>query len=84
MSGLIRKLIGQAKSQLLRYIEMVNGLMERRPIETALDEEESEAEVFANRISTTIALLEKCNDDWSKILKKLKDDAKVTKECKYA
>ena len=45
---------------------------------------ESEAEDFANRISTNIALLEKCNNDWSNILKKLKDDAKVTEERDYA
>ena len=84
MSGPIRKLIGPAKFQLLRYIETANGLMEKRPVETLLDEEESEAEDFANRISTTITLLEKCNDDWSNILKELKDDAKVTEEREYA
>ena len=32
--------------ELLKYIEAANGLMERRPSETALDEEESEAEDF--------------------------------------
>ena len=84
MSGPIRKLIGPAKFRLLRYIETANGLMEKRPVETLLDEEESEAEDFANRISTTITLLEKCNDDWSNILKELKDDAKVTEEREYA
>ena len=76
MSGPIRKLIGPAKSRLLRYIETANGLMEKRPVETLLDKEESEAEDFANRISTIITLLEKCNNDWSNILKELKDDAK--------
>ena len=84
MSGPIRKLIGLAKSRLLIYIETANGLMEKRPVETLLDEEESKAEDFANRISTTITLLEKCNDDWSNILKELKDDTKVTKEREYA
>ena len=58
--------------------------MERKPAETQLDEEESEAEDFANRISTNIALLEKCNNDWLNILKELKDNAKVTEEHKYA
>ena len=84
MSGPIRKLVGPAKSRLLKYIETANGLMERRLLETALDEKESEAEDFANRISTNIALLEKCNNDWSNILKELKDDAKVTEEREYA
>ena len=58
--------------------------MERRSVETTLDEEESKPEDFANRISTTITLLEKCNDDWLNILKELKDDTKVTEEHEYA
>ena len=41
MSGPIRKLISPAKSRLLKYIEMANGLMERNPVETQPDEEES-------------------------------------------
>ena len=61
MSGLIRKLIVPAKSRLLKYIEVANGLMERRLLETTLDEEENEAEDFANRILTNIALPKKCN-----------------------
>ena len=85
MLGPIRRLIGPTKSRLLKYIETANGLMERKPVETQLDEEEIEAEDFANRISTNIiALLEKCNNDWSNILKELKDDAKVTEEREYA
>ena len=59
---------------------MANGLMEKRPVETLMDEEESEVEDFANRISTTITLLEKCNNNWSNILKELKDNTKVTEE----
>lgn len=39
MLGPIRKLSGSAKSQLLMYIKMESGLMERRPVETTLDEE---------------------------------------------
>ena len=67
MLGLIRKLIGPAKSRLQWYIESAIGLLEKKPIETELDEEEGEAEDFANRISSNIALLEKCNKDWSNI-----------------
>ena len=58
--------------------------MERKPVETQLDEEEGEAEDFANRFSTNIALIEKCNNDWSNILKELKDDEKVIEEREYA
>ena len=39
---------------------------------------------FANRISPNIALLKKCDNDWSNSLKELKDDAKVIEECEYA
>ena len=46
-----------------------------------LDEEESEAEDFTNRISINIVLLKKCNNDQSNILK---DDRKVTEEGEYA
>ena len=83
MSGPIRRLIGPTKSRLLQYVESASGLLEKKPVETELDKEESEAEDFANRISSNIALLEKCNRDWSNILKELKDDAKITEESEY-
>jgi len=84
MSGPMRKLIGPAKSRLQQYIKSVNILLEKKPNETELDEEESEVEDFVNRISYNIALLEKCNKDWSNILRETKGDAKVTEEHKYA
>ena len=83
MSGPIRRLIGPTKSRLLQYVESVSGLLEKKPVETELDEEESKAEDFANRISSNITFLEKCNKDWSNILKELKGDAKVTEESEY-
>ena len=83
MSGPIRRLIGPTKSRLLQYVEWASGLLEKKPVEIELDEEESEAEDFANRISSNIALLEKCNRDWSNILKELKGDTKVTEESEY-
>ena len=76
MSASIRRLIGPTKSRLLRYVELASGLLEKKPVKTELDEEESKAEDFANRISSNIALLEKCNKDWY-ILKELKGDTKV-------
>ena len=84
MSGPIRRLIGPTKSRLLKYIELANSLLKRKPVETTVDEEESETEDFANRISSNIALLEKCNKDWSNILKELDSDAKVNEEHEYA
>jgi len=80
MSGPIRKLIVSAKSQLQQYIKLVNILLEKKPNEMELDEEESEAEDFVNRISCNTVILEKCNKDWSNILRKTKGDAKVAEE----
>jgi len=58
--------------------------LEKKPNETELDEEESEAEDFVNRISCNIVLLEKCNKDWSNILRETKGDARVAEEREYA
>ena len=77
-----KKVNWPTKSRLLQYVESASGLLENKPIETELDNEESKAEDFTNRISI-IALLEKCNKDWSNILKELKGNAKVTEESEY-
>ena len=37
--------------------------MERKPVEIQPNKEESKAEDFANRVSTNIAFLKKCNND---------------------
>jgi len=84
MSGPIQKLIGPAKFQLQQYIESANILLEKKPNKTELDEEESKAEDFVNRISCNIVLLEKSNKDWSNILREMKGDIKVTEGHEYA
>ena len=48
------------------------------------DGEESDAEYFIKRLSTNGLLLERCNKDWSNILKDLKGEAKASKEREYA
>jgi len=75
---------GPAKSRLQQYIELANILLEKKPNETEVDEEESEAEDFVNRISCNIALLKKCNKDWSNIWRETERDAKVAEEREYA
>ena len=84
MSGPIRKIIGPAKARLQQYIESANGLLEKKPKEQELDEYESEVEDFLNRLTTNVSLLEKCNKDWSNVLKEAKGDAKATEEKEYS
>ena len=84
MSGPIRKMIGPAKARLQQYIESANSLLENKPKEQELDEYESEVEDFLSRLTTNVSLLEKCNKDWSNILKETKGDAKVNEEKEYS
>ena len=85
MSGPLRKLIGPAKSRLQRYNEAANDLLENKILkEPELDEIENEMEDYINRLSSNIAMLERCNKDWSTLLKETKGDAKVTEEREYA
>ena len=87
MSGGIRKLIGPAKSRLERCIEESENLLRTKvTAKSDFDGEESEAEYFINRLSTNSLLLERCNKDWSNILKDatLKGEAKATEEREYA
>ena len=53
MFGPIRRLIGLTKSRLLQYTELVNGLLEKKPVEAELDKKRAK---HANRISSNIAL----------------------------
>ena len=83
MSGPLRKLVGPAKSRLQQYTKTTNDLLEKRLNEAELDEMESETEDYINRLSSNIAILERCNKDWSTLLKETKGDAKVTEEREY-
>ena len=80
MSGPLQKLVVPAKSHLQRYTETANDLLEKRLNEVELDEMESETEDYINRLSSNIAVLERCNKDWSTLLKETKGDTKVTEE----
>ena len=48
------------------------------------DGEESDAEYFINKLSANSLLLERCNKDWSNILKDSKGEAKANEELEYA
>jgi len=82
MSGPIRRMIGPAKARLQQYVESANSLLENKPKEQELDEYESEVEDFLSRLTTNVSLLEKCNKDWSNILKET--DTKVKEEKEYS
>ena len=67
-----------AKSHLQQYIEVTNDLLERSLLrESELDEIESETEDYINRLSSNIAILERCNKDWSTLLKETKVETKA-------
>ena len=70
--------MGLAKSHLQRYIEAANDLLERSLLRES--ELESEMEDYINRLSSNIAILERCNKDWSTLLKETKGETKATEE----
>ena len=84
MSGPIRKLIGPAKSRVQRAIEEANALLETELNVEDLDKEEMDVESLINKLTIDISMLERCNKDWTRIMKDLKGEAKATDEKEYA
>ena len=85
MSGPIRKVLGPAKSRLGQCIERAEGLLKTKvTTELDLDEEEREAQDLINRLSTNSTLLERCNKDWSNVIKDTKGELKAAEEREYA
>ena len=84
MSGPIRKLLEPTKAQLQGYLQD-SKLILASSIGENLDEEEL-VEDLLQRLSTNVALLEKCNDEWKSLLdsKDLKGDLKAVEEKEYA
>lgn len=70
MSGPIRKLLGPTKARLQTYIPKAQKILQV-PINelTDLDVEEMEIEELINTICMNVSLLERCNDEWIKLLK---------------
>ena len=84
MSGGIRRLIGPAKSRLEQCIEQVEASLKTKvTAESDLDGEESEADYFIYRLSMDSLLLERCNRDWSNVIKDTKGEGKATEEREY-
>jgi len=82
MSGPIQKLIGPAKFHVHRAIEEANAFLETK-LNGDLDKEEMDAESLINRLTTNISMLERCNKDWTSVMKDLKGEAKAANEKEY-
>ena len=82
MSGSIRKLIGPAKTRLQRYVEEASSVFSTGVEEKTLEEDEIRVEVIA-RINSNVSLLERCNRDWSSLLKDLKNEDWSKEEKEY-
>ena len=83
MSGPIKKLIGPAKARLQRYIEEASSLLVLRIEEKSSEEDEIHVEEVIAHINTNVSLLERCNRDWSSLLKDLKSEECNKEEKEY-
>ena len=80
MSGPIRKLIGPAKTRLLRYVTEAEALLSSPIQSEALEEDETNTEDLIERMNNNLSILERCNRDWVSLLKDLKGEEKTAEE----
>ena len=71
MSGPIRRLLGLTKARLQGYIKQARTLFMVPINESDLDKEETQLEDLIQRLSTNIALLERCNKERTMLLTEL-------------
>ena len=85
MPGPIRKLLGPTKARLQGYLQD-SKLIFASSMDKNLDEEVELVEDLLQRLSTNVALLEKCNDEWKSLLgsKDLKGESKAVEQKEYA
>ena len=84
MSGPIRKLIGPAKTRLLRYITEAETLLSSPIQAEALEEDEMNTEDLIERMSNNLSIFERCNRDWVSLLKDLKGEQKTAEEKEHS
>jgi len=85
MSGTIRKLLGPAKARLQGYLEDAEKFLTLPINEEEMEDEEVAIEEYIERINNNVAILERCNRDWSVLLSGLKEKTeKVTEEKEHA
>ena len=80
MSGPIRKLIGPAKTRLQHYVEEASSLLSSGVEEKILEDDEIRVEEVIARININVSLLERCNRNWSSLLKDLKNEDRSKEE----
>ena len=83
MSGPIRKLVGPAKTRLQCYVEEASSILSTGVEEKTLEEDKILVEEVIARINTNVSLLERCNHDWSSLLKDLKNEDWSKEEKEY-
>ena len=72
MSEPLRKIIGLARGRLKKYLDEANSLLSQPVAEKSLEEDELQIEEVMNRITVSCSLLERCNRDWTDVMKNLK------------
>ena len=84
MSGPIRRLLGPTKARLQGCIKQLTTLFMVPINESDLDKEETQLGYLMQRLSTNIALLERCNEEWTTLLTELpKSKVKMAEEKVY-
>ena len=77
MSGPIHKLIGLAKTRLLRYIVEPEKIFSL-PIQTEIiEDEEINTEDLIECMNNNVSILERCNQEWDSLLKDMEGEGKV-------
>jgi len=85
MSGMICKLLGPAKAQLQEYLEDAEKFLTSPINEEEMEDEEVIIEEYIEHINNNVAVLERCDRDWSVLLSGLKEKTeKVTEEKEHA
>ena len=83
MSGPITRLLGPTKTRLQGYVKQARTLFMVPINESDLDKEETQLQDLVQQISTNIALLQRCNKEWTTLLAELRGEEKVAEEKEY-
>ena len=78
MSGPLWKHLGPAKAQLQRYIKETEQLISKPFEGGTMEEEELTLEDLIECMNNNVSVIERCNANWTSLLKDLKGEAKVT------
>jgi len=82
MSGTIRKLLVPAKARLQGYLEDVEKFLTSPINEELMEDEEATIEEYIEHINSNVAILERCDREWSMLLSGLKEKTEKVTEVK--